>query len=305
MLAAPAVPMLAQFSTGVRVVNVFVTVRDRQGKLAPDLSREDFEIAEDGRKQSIRYFSAHSDLPVTLGLLFDLSGSQRSVIPEQRQASAAFLRQVLREGTDRAFLLGFNRRIHLLESSTGERARLEESLQRLEVPRGADGQLLPEAQGTALFDALVAAARMLEPQPGRKAIVVLSDGIDTASAARLNAAIEAAQRADALIYPIRFYDQKVFAFDVPSAGGGNLREGKKTLERMARETGGGFFEVGGEQTLAANFSRLEEELRNQYSLGYTPATPPSKRGAAYKKIRVSVKLRGLNVQARDGYYSAE
>ena len=302
MLAASAAPLAAQFSTGVRVVNVFATVRDKQGKLIGNLTRDDFELAEDGRKQTIRYFSAHSDLPVTLGILFDISGSQRAVIPEQRQATAAFLRQVLREGTDRAFLLGFNRRISVLEAMTGERARLEETLGRLDVPRGAAGQLLQESQGTALHDALAAAARMLAAQPGRKAIVVLSDGIDTASSLRLSEAIEATQRADTLVYTIRVYDRAVFAFEVESPGMDNLREGKKVLERLARETGGSFFESSGAQTLAANFSRIEDELRNQYSLGYTPA---SARGGAYRKIRVTVKPRDLTVHARDGYYTAE
>jgi len=301
LLAAPVVPLLAQFSTGVRVVNVFVTVRDKQGKLVNNLTRDDFELTEDGRKQSLRYFSARSDLPITIGLLFDISGSQRSVIPEQREATAAFLRQVLRESTDQAFLLGFNQRIRQLEPLTGQRARIEDGLQRLDVPRDGAGQLLPEAQGTALNDAVAAASRILASQAGRKAMVVLSDGIDTASAVRVNAAIEAAQRADALIYPIRFYDLKVFAYDVPSPAIDHLREGKKVLERMARETGGGFLEVSGTQSLAANFSRLEEELRNQYSLGYTSAAT----GGSYRKIRVSVKPKGLTVQARDGYYPAE
>jgi len=234
LLAAPAVPLLAQFSTGVRVVNVFVTVRDKRGRLESDLPREDFELTEDGQRQSIRYFSSHSDLPVTLGLLFDISGSQRSVIVQQRQAAATFLRQVLRDGTDRAFLLGFDQRARLFEELTGDRARLDSGLSRLDVPRGAGGQLLPEAQGTALFEALASAAQILAGEPGRKAIVVLSDGIDTASSLRLNTAIEAVQRADALIFPIRFYDQQVFAFDVPSTATTNLREGKKVLERIAR-----------------------------------------------------------------------
>ena len=300
LLAAPVVPLLAQFSTGVRVVNVFAAVHDKQGKLVNSLTRDDFEITEDGRKQTLRYFSAQSDLPITMGLLFDISGSQRAVIVEQRQATATFLRQVLRDSKDQAFLMGFDQRVRLLEALTGQRARIEEGVQKLAVPRDGAGQLSAEAQGTALYDALGEAARILSSEAGRKAIVVLSDGIDTASSLRLNASIEAAQRADALIYPIRFYDQKVFAFDVPSPASDHLREGKKVLQRMARETGGGFFEVAGAETLAANFSRLEEELRNQYSLGYTPSAS----GGAYRKIRVTVKPKGLTVQARDGYYPA-
>jgi VWFA-related protein len=286
LLAAP-LPLLAQFTASVRVVNVFVSVRDKQGNLIGNLRREDFELFEDGRRQPVQYFAAQSDLPITLALLFDVSGSQRSVIPQQRETAAAFLRQLLRSDADRALLFGFNQRV----SQTW-------NLEDLDVPRGPSGELLPQAQGTALLDAVGEAASLLGREQGRKAMVVLSDGIDTASYRNADSAIELAQRADVLIYPIRVYDRQVFAFDVLSTASDRLREGKKTLERMARETGGAMFEVTGAQSLAANFARLEQELRNQYSLGYTP----SDTGRSYRRIRVTVKVKGLRVQARDGYY---
>jgi VWFA-related protein len=206
---------------------------------------------------------------------------------------------MLRSEADQAFLAGFNQRTRLLEPLTEDRTRLDQSLRGMDVPRGADGQLLVEAQGTALYDALAAAAQNLEPVNGRKAIVVLSDGIDTASASNQNAAIQSLQRADVLLYPIRVYDRKVFAFDVPGSGSDNLREGKKSLEKMARETGGAVFDLADTETLSGAFGRLEEELRSQYSLGYTPPST----GGSYRKIRVTVKPRGLTVQTREGYYS--
>lgn len=287
LLFAAALPLGGQFTASVRVVNVFVTVRDRQGNLVGGLTREDFELYEDGRRQQVRYFAAQSDLPVTLALLFDISGSQRAVIPEQRAAAAVFLRQALHSGADRSFLFGFNRRVTEAKS-----------LEDLNVPRGRDGQLGPEAEGTALFDAVGEAAALLGREQGRKAIIVLTDGIDTASARDAGAAIQAAQRADVSLYAVRVYDREVFAIEVPSAASDRLREGKRVLERMARETGGAVFEVTREQSLAANFARLEQELRNQYSLGYTP----SDRGPSYRRIRVAVKPGGLRVQAREGYY---
>ncbi len=275
-------PVFGQFTSSVRVVNVFVTVRDKKGQLIRGLQRGDFQVSEDGRIQEIRYFSADSDLPLTIGLLFDISGSQRSVIEKQRDASREFLLKVLREG-DSSFLMAFDRRVAVVQ----ELAKLD-----------VGGQ---DSRGTALFDAIVLAADRLKDEPGRKILVVLSDGIDTASSARMTDAISAAAQANALVYPIRFYDQDVFRFKVQSPALDNLMAGKKTLEKIAKETGGAMYEVSGASTLADNFGRVQEELRMQYSLGYTPESGKPR----YRKLKVTVRQRGLNVQARDGYFATD
>ena len=129
------------------------------------------------------------------------------------------------------------------------------------------------ARGTSLYDAIVSGARGLAGQPGRKALIVLSDGYDTSSSASLGSAVETAQRADALVYSIRFLDRDVFAFEVPASQGGSPvpREGRKALERIARETGGAYFDLTAAETLEKIYSRIEDELRNQYSLGFTPS----------------------------------
>ena len=275
------------FSTGVNVVNVLVTVRDHQGKLVRGLTKDDFKLEEDGRAQAIRYFAPQSDQPLTLGLLVDVSGSQRTVLAEQRRASRQFLDQVLRGPQDRAFLVRFDRQIDLLPDL---------NLPELSINRNG-------AQGTALYDAVVFAARRIASQGGRKALIILSDGYDTSSAASLGAAVETAQRADALVYSIRFLDRDIFAFEVPASQGGSPvpREGRKALERIAKETGGGYFDLTAAETLEKIYSRIEDELRNQYSLGFSPTS----NRLGYRKLRVSVKQKGLNVQARDGYYPAE
>ena len=275
----------ATFSTGVNVVNVLVTVRDKQGQLVKGLAKDDFKLEEDGRTQPIRYFSPQADQPLMLGLLIDVSGSQRTVLADQRRASQQFIDQVLRP-QDRAFFVRFDRRIELLDN-----------LSQLEIdPKES-------ARGTALYDAIISAARGLADQPGRKALIVLSDGYDTSSSAPLSAAVETAQRADALVYSIRFLDRDVFAFQVPASQGGSPvpREGRKALERIARETGGSYFDLAAAETLEKIYSRVEDELRNQYSLGFTPVNPRP----AYRKIRVSVKRKGVTVQARDGYFPAQ
>ena len=270
----------------MNVVNVLVTVRDKQGQFVPGLAQNDFTLEEDGRPQTIRYFSPKADDPLLLGLLIDVSGSQRTVLAEQFRASRAFLDKVVRPN-DRAFLVRFDRTVELL-----------------------DGQDLPEPEparegtrGTALYDAIVFTARGLAGQPGRKAIVVLSDGYDTASSASLSTAIETAQHADALVYSIRFLDREVFAFEIPPSQGGSPvpREGRKALERISKETGGAYFDLSRTQSLEKIYARIEDELRNQYSLGFTPGNGRS----GYRKLRVSVKRKGLTVQARDGYYPAE
>jgi len=277
----------ATFSTGVNVVNVLVTVRDKQGQLVKGLAKEDFTLEEDGRPQTIRYFSPQADLPLTLGLLVDVSGSQRTVLAEQRRASRQFFEKVLRKD-DQAFLLLFDRQVHLVQGLT---------LPELDLKTDT-------AQGTSLYDAIVFAARRLAGQAGRKALVILSDGYDTSSAASISSAVETAQRADALVFSIRFLDRDIFAFEVPASQGGSPvpREGRKALERIAKETGGGYFDLTAAETLEKIYSRIEDELRNQYSLGFTPG---SRSRSGYRKIRVSVKRKGLTVQARDGYYSAE
>ena len=274
----------ATFTAGVKVVNVLVTVRDKQGNLVRDLAKDDFALEEDGHTQPIRYFSPRSDQPLTLGLLVDVSGSQRTVLAAQRHASDQFFGQVLRKDRDQAFIVLFDRQIQLLPGL---------SLPEIETKNAA-------ARGTALYDAIVFATRKIADQPGRKALIVLSDGYDTSSSASLAAAAEIAQRADTLVYSIRFLDRDIFKFEVPASQGGSPvpREGRKALERIARETGGGFFDLAPPETLEKIYSRIEDELRNQYSLGFTPAAGKS----SYRKLRVSVKRKGLSVQARDGYY---
>jgi len=267
-----------------------VTVRDKQGQLVKGLAQGDFTLEEDGRKQTIRYFSPQSGQPLTIGLLIDVSGSQRTVLAEQRRASRQFLDQVLRSD-DHVFVVRFDRRIQLLDD-----------LSLLDLDRKDSG-----STGTALYDAIVFAARRLAGQAGRKALIVLSDGYDTSSSASLAAAVETAQRADALVYSIRFLDRDIFAFQVPASQGGSPvpRQGRRVLERLAKETGGGYFDLTAAESLEKIYGRIDDELRNQYSLGYTPSFTPVSHRPGYRKLRVSVKRKGLTVQARDGYYPSE
>jgi len=318
-----------KFSTSVNVVNVLATVRDKQGKIVHDLLQDEFTIQDDGRVQSIRYFSQQSDLPLTLGLLLDTSGSQARVLDRERNASYEFFEHILREDKDKAFLIHFDREVELLQDLTFSRKDLEQALKDTERPqlnrrasgRGGTPQGRGQGRGaggggTALYDAVfLAGDELLKKQQGRKAVVLLSDGVDRNSKTTLTGAIESAQRADMLVYSIRFADTGDVRspvsfggrtgrrgggrFPQPQTQGRNAVDGKKILERISQETGGGYFEVSNKMPLDKIYDQIEEELRSQYSLGYTPY----KADGGYHKILVSVKRKNLTVRARDGYYS--
>jgi VWFA-related protein len=323
-------------------VNVLATVRNSKGEIVRELTKDDFAIEEDGQSQTIRYFSRETDLPLTLGLLVDVSASQRRVLGEERHASTAFLDQVLGEDKDQAFLIQFEREVELVKDLTSSRKALESAVNSLDAPElqragggsgggrssgggypggGVGGGGYPGGRrggggrrGTSLYDAVFLASHdVLQKQSGRKAVIVLSDGVDNASKTSLTEAVESAQRADTLVYSILFADEQPqgmggFGGGMGRGGGRRSRmpqesrpDGKKVLERISKETGGAFFEVSKKHPLDEIYKRIEEELRSQYSLGYTPDRASG--GDGYRKIHVTAKQKGLTVQARDGYYA--
>jgi len=326
-----ALPLLrgqdTQFSTSVAVVNVLATVRDKNGKIIQDLVQDDFTLQEDGRNQSIRYFSQQSDVPLTLGLLIDTSASQIRVLDRERSASLEFVKRVLREDKDKTFVIHFDREVELLQDLTSSRKELEAALRDVERPQlnrrqPGNGPSQGRGQdrggfgvGTALYDSLfLAGDEIVRKQQGRKAVILLSDGVDHGSKTSLTSAIETSQRADMLVYSIRFADQGIrapvsFGGRTGRRGGGRFPQpqtqrrepvdGKKILERISQETGGAYFDVSSKMPLDKIYDQIEEELRNQYNLGYTSDKP----GAGYHKVLVSVKRKNLTVRARDGYYS--
>lgn len=321
------------FSGGVKVVNVFATVRDKKGVIAKDLKQDDFTIEEDGHAQVIKYFSKESDLPLTLGLLVDTSGSMRRFIEIERDASYKFFDQVLREDKDFAFLIHFDREVELLQDLTPSRKALQDALHQLtsgdqpqlqrrgqggggQYPGGGGGQGGGRQRGgTALYDSiLLASDELMKKQTGRKAIILLTDGDDTGSKSTMSEAISSAQKADTLCYAIHFSEEQS-SLQLPGGfggrgghrGGGGGRppmqqsrgNGKKVLEQIAKETGGGYFEGGKKQSLDDIYRQIQEELRNQYSLGFAPP----KSDGTYHPIKVTTKNKNLIVQAREGYYA--
>jgi VWFA-related protein len=332
---------MTTMSVKVKVVNVLATVRDKHGKIVNGLTKEDFTLTEDGRPQTLKYFARETDLPLTLGMLVDTSLSQRRVLSEERDASESFLAQVLREDQDKAFVIHFDHEVELLQDLTASHEQLRSALESLQTPQftrtsGGGGNGGPgsgsgrgsgrHGGGTLLYDAVfLASDEMMQKQPGRKALIVLSDGVDMGSKETLEAAIESAQRANTIVYSILFKDDEAYGsgggfgrtgISIPGMGGPGMgrggmgggrggrrfpeehADGKKILERISRETGGRLFQVSKKEPVNQIYSQIQEELRNQYSLGYTPN--PAEPG--YHKIQLAATKKDLIVQARDGYY---
>jgi VWFA-related protein len=330
-------------SVNVKLVTMFATVRDKHGALIRNLTKDDFVLQQDGHPQTITYFAPDSDLPLTLGLLVDTSGSQRRVLDQERDASHAFIDHLLREDKDKAFVIHFDREVELLQDLTSSRQKLEASLDLLGRPQftqagsggssgsdpnsgnggagGGRGSRGYGGGGTLLYDAVfLASDELMKKQQGRKAIVVLTDGVDRGSKETLRDAIDTAQRADTLVYSILFADKDAYGngggyggghmggMGGGGMGGGGHRrypqesrpDGKKILQQLSKETGGRFFEATKKESIDQIYAEIDEELRNQYALGYTPAKADADVG--YHKIELTVKQKDAAVQTREGFY---
>ena len=287
MLSCAAVVQDPVFRSGVNVVNLLAAVQTKQGAIVRDLSKDDFTLLENGRPQTIQYFSRESDLPLILGLMVDTSGSQERVLVSERAASFRFLDQVLREDKDKVFIAQFDIGVYIRQKLTSSRRELEQTLSLVDTQTRKE--LEQFGGGTRLYDSIVKVSKdIMRAQTGRKALIILTDGEDVGSEATLPAAIEAAQRVDTLIYSILFSD-----------GGGH--GGSGVLQRMSRETGGRYLEVSKKLGIEQVFELIQEELRSQYSVGYVsdkPAVAPE-----FRRIQLSVKTKGLLVRARDRYWA--
>ncbi len=221
-----------RFSTEVKVVNVLATVRNKAGALVANLGRDDFSLAEDGRPQTIRYFARETDLPLTLGLMVDTSGSQRHVLDAERGASMRFLDQVVRENKDQVFIMQFDTTAYMRQALTSSVAKLEDALAYVdtETKRQVQEQ---GGGGTVLYDAVVMACdEVMKTLTGRKALIVLSDGVDFGSDGTLQDAVEAAERADTLIYSILYSDSGAYGIFGGGGGGGEAGSASWSACRM-------------------------------------------------------------------------
>lgn len=291
----------------VEVVQLFFNIKDKHGALIPNLTKDNFDIFEDGKQQTIKYFKAESDLPLTLGILIDSSGSQQRVLDMEKEVGGSFLESILRP-KDEAFVISFDVDITLLQDFTTSVSRLRHALNEAKINTGgvscSGGPIGPQGpipcsstgpRGTALYDAVYLASHdELSHEVGRKAMILLTDGEDEGSRLKIKDAIEAAQKADAICYVLLIADRGFYGF-----GG---YHGDYEMKKLTQETGGRVIEVGNKiEKLRQAFDQIALELRSQYNIGYTPTN--STRDGSFRKVEIKPKQSDYKVQARSGYYA--
>lgn len=287
----------------VDVVNILCSVRDKKGAIIGNLTKEDFTLLEDGKPQEIKYFARETDLPLTIGLLVDVSGSQARLIGEEKQAAYQFFSQVLRK-KDMAFLISFGSEAELLQDFTNSPQLLQSALDRLRPSSGVGGLHpgpVPTARqpaGTVLFDTVyLAASDRLQKEVGRKAMVLITDGMDYGSRLKRAAAIEAAQKADSIIYSIYYVDRSAYF----GPGGFGMGVSDSDLKQMSEETGGRLFHVDRKNNLTEIFKQLQDEMRSQYAIGFTSGN--EKKDGGFRRLEIRTRDKNQKVQARKGYYA--
>jgi len=293
---------LETFKAQVNVVNLFFNVKDKHGMLIPNLTKDDFQVFEDGKPQTIKYFSAESNQPLTLGIMIDTSASQTRVLTIEQESCAEFLREVLRQ-KDLAFVINFDVDVNLDQDFTNNVRDLTRALNKMQInagmgggPPGLGGGPIPTTpRGTLLYDAIyLGADEKLKTEVGRKAMIIFTDGEDQGSRLKIHDAIEAAQKADTICYVILIADRGFY--------GGFGYSGDYDMKKLAETTGGRVIEVGNKQDkLRQAFEQIQNELRSQYNIGYTPTN--TKLDGTYRKIQIHTKSGDYKVQARQGYYA--
>ncbi len=289
----------------VNVVSVFFNVKDKHGALIPNLNKGDFDVLEDGKPQIIKYFTAESNLPLTLGILIDSSGSQLRVLDMEKEVGGAFLKQILTD-KDEAYVIDFNVDATLVQDYTRDVRRLQNALNKVKVNTGftsvgipgSGGAPVPTAsmRGTVLYDAVYLSAHdMLAKEVGRKAMILLTDGQDEGSQLKLKDAIEAAQKADAIVYVLLCADRGFYgSFQMGYSG-------ESEMQKLTQATGGRVINVGNKfDKLREAFDQIAAELRSQYNLGYTPTNLVL--DGSYRKLEIKSK-QNYKIQARAGYYA--
>jgi VWFA-related protein len=301
---APTAPLppVTTLRVSVNLVDLFFLVHDKAGKLIPNLTQADCNVFENNKLQRLKSFAAQSDLPLSIGILLDTSLSQQRVLPDEQKAAAAFLHRILRP-TDEAFLISFDVTVDMQADWTSNPGDLKQALDAAQINSNsgnyANGTIpsITKPKGTLLYDAVyLASNEKLRQESGRKAMVLLTDGQDEGSQEKLQSAIEAAQKADAVVYVLLISDPGIYGtldFSSDSA-----------VRKLAEATGGQVFVIGKDgKKLPAAFDAIESQLRTEYLATYTPTN--AIQDGSYRRIRVECRQNGqsLRVQARQGYYA--
>ena len=302
LLSALAAAAAAQttFRSDVRLVNLAVSVRDGSGRLVDNLTQDDFEVVEDGVAQKIAFFARSQDVPLNLGLIVDVSGSQAAFVRAHQHDLKTFLDRALSD-RDRAFLLCFASHPRLVVDYTASSRQLVDGLEGFMATNRKNTYPMLGPQelttgGTSYYDAIYHAANQMfqKVERGRKALIVFSDGEDNASAHHMMETVELAQTNDVLLFPIRYTET------LHGRWTSRNKYGKGVMERMALETGGADFDAA-EKELAVHFREIGDQLRTSYEIAYHSSNPPQDR--TFHKVAVRLKRAGLTPRAKTGYYA--
>jgi VWFA-related protein len=271
------------FIVEVNLVNILFTVADRRGKFVTNLRKEDFRVFEDDKLQIITNFSSETNLPLTIALLVDTSGSIRDKLRFEEEAAIEFFYSTLQRGKDKALVISFDSGVELLQDFTDDPEKLADKIRKIRA-----------GGGTSLYDAIyLAVNEKLAGQDGRRIVVLLTDGDDNSSRVSLTETLEAAQRNDVTIYAISTNSAAFF-------GSREQERGDKTLKKLSEETGGKPFFPLKIQDLSSSFLDIHDELRSQYQIGYRPTN--AKQDGTFRRIRVDLADRRYKARARTGYY---
>jgi len=308
---APDETPIATFKQSVNLVDLFFTVKDKNGNLVPHLNQQNCKVDENKEPQTLKSFVAETDQPLTLGILLDTSGSQQRLLPMEVGAASQFIQQVLRS-KDEAFAVNFDVNVDLLQDYTNSPRLLTHALSKAEInTAGGNGSGIPglgggtvptvgDPKGTLLYDAIyLAANEKMNQETGRKAIIILTDGEDEGSREKIADAIGAANRNNVIIYIVLCADREMYW----SQGEGYFGYGY--AKRIADETGGRLINVGNNgNKMQAAFQQIQDELRTQYVASYTPSN--AKADGTFRKVTVDCHGdagQDLKVQVRKGYYA--
>ena len=280
----------------VNLVNTYFSARDKGGFLT-GLHKDDCQVFENKEEQTIKNFTQEKKLPLTIGILLDTSGSQQNVLPLEQESGAQFLKDMLTP-KDEAFLISFDINVDLLADYTNSAKELRRAIDKAQINTGAGtgsitGNVTPK--GTLLYDAVyLATHEKLHDEAGRKVLVLLTDGGDQGSQVKLKEAIEAGQKANAIIYVILISDQGFFGQYM----GFNPA---MDMDRLAKETGGRVINIGhNAKKLDEAFAQISDELRTQYLVSYTPKN--ANLDGTFRNISITCG-KDVKVQARKGYYA--
>src|SRR5213596_505441 len=270
-------------SVNVDLVNILFTVADKKGKFVTNLRKDDFRVFEDEKAQAITNFSSETDLPPTIALLVDTSGSIRDKLKFEQEAAIEFFYSTLQRGKDKALVISFDSGVDLLQDFTDDPEVLSDAVRKIRA-----------GGGTSLYDAVyLAATEKLAGQKGRRVLILITDGDDNSSRMSLTETLEAAQKNEVTIYSISTNSAAFF-------GSKEQERGDKTLKKFSEETGGRPFFPLKIQDLASSFLDIHDELRSQYQIGYRPIN--AKADGTFRRIRVDVADKKYKARARSGYY---